>query len=152
MLKLKDANSITSYNNTLYSLQLLLFALRLCYSIVRLYVCAIEETFKFLPSHRLLLSLDHYLTEAGAYSQLPTQQKIFWLFSNLYSNLIWSFWVASRRKIEIWIRGKRFTLLLKREVGGYFWQENATFSNKLNFFSSSSNFDFFSQGNSKWPY
>ena len=34
------------------------------------------------------------LTEAGAYPQLSTQPKMFWLFSNLYSNLIWSFWVA----------------------------------------------------------
>ena len=30
---------------------------------------------------------------------------------------------------------KKFSLLLKREVGVRFWLENATFSNKLNFFS-----------------
>ena len=31
---------------------------------------------------------------------------------------------------------KKFSLLLKREVCRHFWLENATFSNKLNFFSS----------------
>ena len=56
----------------------------------------------------------------------------FWLFSNLYSNQIWSFWVASGRKIKIWTWGKKFSLVLKREVCGSFWLENTTFSNKLN--------------------
>ena len=32
-----------------------------------------------------------HLTEAGAYPQLPTQPKFFLSFSNLDSNLIWSF-------------------------------------------------------------
>ena len=40
-------------------------------------------------------------------SQVPTQPKFFWSFSNLYSNLLWSFWVVSWRKIKIWIRGKK---------------------------------------------
>ena len=44
---------------------------------------------------------------------------------------------------------KKLSLLLKREVCGGFWLENATFSNKLNFFSSHSNFDFSSRGNSE---
>ena len=34
------------------------------------------------------------------------------------------------------MRGKKFSLLLKREVSGRFWLENATFTNKLNFFFS----------------
>ena len=33
------------------------------------------------------------------------------------------------------MRGKKFSLLLKREVFRRFWLENATFTNKLNFFS-----------------
>ena len=33
--------------------------------------------------------------------------KFFLSLSNLCSNLIWSFWVASRRKIKIWIWGKK---------------------------------------------
>ena len=41
-------------------------------------------------------------------------QNFFWSFSNLYSNLIWSFWVASRRKIKIWIRGKKSSV--------YYWK------------------------------
>ena len=45
-----------------------------------------------------LLRIYELLTEAGAYPQLPTQPKFFWSFSNLYSNLLWSFWVVSRRK------------------------------------------------------
>ena len=48
-----------------------------------------------------------YLTEAGTYSQLPRQPKKICLVSNLYSNLVWSFWVVLRRKIKIWIRGKK---------------------------------------------
>ena len=54
------------------------------------------------------------LTEAGAYPQLPTQPKLFWSFSNLYSNLLWSFSVVSRRKIEIWIRGKKVQFITKK--------------------------------------
>ena len=46
-------------------------------------------------------------------------------------------------------RKKKFSLFLKREFRGHFSLENATFSNKLNFFSSHSNFDFSSQGNSE---
>ena len=57
--------------------------------------------------HIELVSPVQWLTEAGEYPQLPTQPKFFWSFSNLYSNLIWSFWVASRRKIKIWIWGKK---------------------------------------------
>ena len=48
-----------------------------------------------------------YLREAGAYPQLPTQPKFFWSFSNLYRILLMSFWVVSRRKILIWIWGKK---------------------------------------------
>ena len=40
------------------------------------------------------------------------------------------------------LRKKRFSLLLKREVCRRFCLENATFSNKLNFLSSDSNFDY----------
>ena len=40
-------------------------------------------------------------------STTPNTTKFFWSFSNLYSNLLWSFWVVSRRKIKIWIRGKK---------------------------------------------
>ena len=55
-----------------------------------------------------------YLTEAGAYPQLPTQPNFFWSFSNLYSNLLWLFWVVSRRKIKIWIQGKKSSV--------YYWK------------------------------
>ena len=40
-------------------------------------------------------------------AHIPTQPNFFWSFSNWYSNLLWSFWVVSRRKIKIWIRGKK---------------------------------------------
>ena len=36
-------------------------------------------------------------------------------------------------KLKFEFEEKKFTLLLKREVWGYFWLENATFSNKLKF-------------------
>ena len=46
----------------------------------------------------------HFLkTSAGAYPQLSTQPKFFWSFSNLYSKLLWSFWVV----FQIWIRGNK---------------------------------------------
>ena len=87
-----------------------------------------------------------YLTEAGAYPQLPTQPKIFWSFSNLYSYLSWSFWVVSRRQIKIWIRGKKSSV--------YYWKlrfrlQTFLFSNKLNSFCSNSIFDFSSPDNSE---
>ena len=47
---------------------------------------------------------------------------------------------------------KKFSLLLKTPENVGLWPENSTFSTKLNFFSSDSNFDFSSRGNSKWPY
>ena len=40
-------------------------------------------------------------------STTPNITKFFWSFSNLYSNLLWSFWVVSLRKIKIWIWGKK---------------------------------------------
>ena len=40
-------------------------------------------------------------------STTPNTTKKKCSYSNLYSNLIWSFWVASRRKIKIWIWGKK---------------------------------------------
>ena len=41
--------------------------------------------------------------------------------------------------------GKKVQFSLKRGVCGRFWLENATFSNKVNFFSSNSNFEFSSE-------
>ena len=55
-------------------------------------------------------------------------------------------------KLNFELEEKKFRLLLKIEVCGRFCLENSTFSNKLNLFSSSSNFDFSSRGNSEWPY
>ena len=46
-------------------------------------------------------------------------------------------------KLKFEFEEKKFSLLLQREVCGRFWLENTMFSNKLNFFSSNSNFDFF---------
>ena len=40
-------------------------------------------------------------------STIPNTTKFFWSFSNLDSNLLCSFWVVSRRKIKIWIWGKK---------------------------------------------
>ena len=62
-----------------------------------------------------------YLTEAGAYPQLPT-----WSFSNLYSSLIWSFWVDLRRKIKIWIRGKKVQFITEKGGSWAFlpWKRN----------------------------
>ena len=68
-------------------------------------------------------------------STTPNTTNFFILFKLLQHRLLdrWSFEVASRRKIEIWTQGKKkFTLLLKREVCGYFWLENATFKGQLN--------------------
>ena len=92
------------------------------------------------------------LTEAGAYPQLPTQPKFFWSFLNLYSNLLWSFWVVSRRKIKIWIRGKKVQFITESWVSSQKRPKTSLFSNKLKFFSSNSNFYFYSRGNSEWPY
>ena len=81
------------------------------------------------------------------------QPKFFAHISNLYSSLIWSPWVALQRKIKTWTRGKKkVSLVLKVECSGGLRLENSTFSTKLNFFSSGSNFDFSLQGNSGWPY
>ena len=82
------------------------------------------------------------LTEAGAYPQLPTQPKFFWSFSNLYSNLLWSFWVVSRRKIKIWIWGKKVQFITESCILRQKRLQISLFSKKLNFFSLNSNFDF----------
>ena len=55
----------------------------------------------------LVLELIWHLTEGGTYPQLPTQPKNFVHISNWYDSLIWSPWVALRRKIKIWTRGKK---------------------------------------------
>ena len=56
----------------------------------------------------------------------PNTTKFFLSISNLYSNLIWSFWVASRRKIKIWMRGKKVQFIT--EKGGLWgflaWKRN----------------------------
>ena len=51
--------------------------------------------------------------------------------------------LSGEEKSKFEFEEKKFSLLLKREVCRRFCLENATFSNKLNFFSSNSNFDFF---------
>ena len=48
-----------------------------------------------------------FLRESGAYPQLPTDPKNFLSVPNSYRDLIWSSWVALRRKIKIWMRGKK---------------------------------------------
>ena len=48
-----------------------------------------------------------------------------------------------KEKLKFEFEEKKFTLLLKREVCGYFWLETATFSNKLNFFFLAFKFWFF---------
>ena len=78
--------------------------------------------------------------------------QIFWSFSNLYNNLIWSFWVASRKIIKIWIWGKKVQFIPESCVFMSETPTNSLFSNKLNFFSSNSNFNVSSRGNSEWPY
>ena len=83
----------------------------------------------------------------GICPQPPKQPKFF-----VHCSLIWSLWVASRRKIKIRTRVKKFSLLLKVQFSQSLWHENSTFINKLNFVSSDSNFNFSSQGNSGWPY
>ena len=81
---------------------------------------------KLYDSYHILIKFGFFLTEAGAYPQLPTQPNFFWSFSNLCSNLIWSFWVASRRKIKIWIWGKKVRFIT--EKGGLWaflaWKRN----------------------------
>ena len=59
--------------------------------------------------------------------RISTTKFFFWSFSNLYSNLIWSFWVASGRKIKIWIRGKKVQFITEK---GGLW---AFLAWKLNF-------------------
>ena len=49
----------------------------------------------------------HGLTEGGTYPKLPTQPKFFVHISNSYNSLIWSAWVASRRKIKTRTREKK---------------------------------------------
>ena len=101
---------------------------------------------------KLIIKFIKYLTEAGAYPQLPTQPNFFWSFSNLYSNLLWSFWVVSRRKIKIWIWGKKVQFITESCILRQKRLQISLFSKKLNFFSSNSNFDFSSRDNSEWPY
>ena len=62
---------------------------------------SISQVMNYQSGHsgRNYWNLFQILTEAGAYPQLPTQLIFFWLFSNLYSNLIWSFWVVPQKKI-----------------------------------------------------
>ena len=54
------------------------------------------------------------LTESGTYLQLPTQPNFFLSVPNSYRDLIWSSWVASRRKIKILMRGKKSSV--------YYWK------------------------------
>ena len=73
-----------------------------------------EKEAELKEAEKEVIKVDIILTETGAYPQLPTQPSFFLLFSNLYSNLIWSFWVASQRKIKIWIRGKKVQCITEK--------------------------------------
>ena len=54
------------------------------------------------------------LTEAGTYPQLPTHTNFFLSIPNSYRDLIWSSWVASRRKIKIWMWGKKVQFIIEK--------------------------------------
>ena len=73
-----------------------------------------EKEAELKEAEKEVIKVDIILTEAGAYPQLPTQPIFFFIFSNLYSNLIWSFWVASQRKIEIWMRGRKVHFITEK--------------------------------------
>ena len=91
------------------------------------------------------------LTEVGAYPQLSRQPKFFYHFQTHTAIYYGHSELSCEEKSKFKFEGKKFSLLLKREVCRRFCLENATFSNKLNFFSSNSNFDFSSRDNSEWP-
>ena len=88
------------------------------------------------------------LTEAGAYPQLQTQPNFFYPFQTHTGISYGHLELPREEKSKFECEEKKFSLLLKREVCGRFWLEKAPFTNKLNFFSSHSNFDFSSRGNS----
>ena len=88
------------------------------------------------------------LTEAGAY---PRQPKFFDHFQTYTAIYYGHSELSHEEKSKFEFEEKKFSLLLKREVCRRYCLENATFSNKLNFFSSNSNFDFSSWDNSKLP-
>ena len=75
-----------------------------------------------------------YLTEAGAYPQLPIQP-FFLDHFQIYTAIYYGHSKLSHEeKSKFECKEKKFSLLLKREVCRRFCLENATFSNKLNFF------------------
>ena len=82
--------------------------------------------------------LSTYLTEAGAYPQLPAQPKFFDHFQTYTASYYGHSELSRKEKSKFEL--KKFSLLLKREVCMPFCLGNLTFSNKLNFFSSNSDF------------
>ena len=91
-----------------------------------------------------------YLTEAGAYPQLPTQpkKKMFGFKLIQQSNMVILSCLAKKNQ-NLNARKKKFSLLLKVSLSSQKRPQTSLFSNKLNFFSSNSNFDFFLRGNSE---
>ena len=75
-----------------------------------------------------------FLTGAGAYPQPPTQPNFFYPFQT-YTAIYYGHSELSREeKSKFDCEEKKFSLLPKREVCRRFCLENATFSNKHNFF------------------
>ena len=74
------------------------------------------------------------LTDRGTYPQLPTQPK---KIVRVQTNTVVFYGhpeLSGEEKSKFEFEEKKFSLLLKREVCRRFCLENATFSNKLNFF------------------
>ena len=90
-----------------------------------------------------------HLTEAGAYPQLPTQPNFFDHFQT-YTAIYYGHSELSREeKSKFEFEEKKFSLLLKVAFSRQKRLQTSLFSNKLNFFSSNSNFDFSSRDNSE---
>ena len=94
------------------SKKLILVTSELWHDFYTMYWC---EMWMYYVMKKIIQSIKiFYLTEAGTYPKLPTQPKFFWSFSNLYSNLLWSFWVVLRRKIKIRMRRKKVQFITKK--------------------------------------
>ena len=103
----------------------------------------------FFQTHISLIVFCHFLFNRRWHvSTTPNTSKTFCFCSPNCSNyLIWSSRhseLPREEKSRLEPEEKKLSLLLKREIFYCLWHENSTLRNKLNFFFSGSNFNFYS--------
>ena len=107
--------------------------------------CSAQQGSKFIKP-----KTSSFLTEVGAYPKLPTQPIFFFYHFQTYTASYNGHSELSREeKSKFVFEGKKFSLLLKVEFSRQKCLQTSLFSNKLNFFSLNSNFDFSSRDNSE---